>query len=323
MNLRCAFALISIMFLAPVAAGHAQVGYPDKPVRIIVGFPGGTGTDVFARLFADNMSEQLKAHFYIENIPGAASNIASATAARAQPDGYTLFAATNANSIAVSLYKKLSYRFPDDFEPIAMLATTPQVLVVNPAMGINTMQDLISAAKSRPGELMYGSGGIGSGPHLAAEMLSLAANIKLSHVPYKGTTEALSDLLTGRISMMFSSMPIVRSYVDNGRLKVLAVATHKRMATEPDLPTIAETGLPGFEVVQWIGLMAPKGTPPAILNSLAAAVTIAQHNPELRKKIADNGGELPSATRDDFKQFILKDIPNWAKAVDHSGIKID
>lgn len=301
----------------------AQRQYPQKPVRIIVGFPAGTGTDVFVRIFADKLSEHFKQRFYVENQPGAAGNIASVTAANATPDGYTLFAATNANSIAVTLYKRLRYRFPDDFEPIALLATTPQVLVVNAASKINSLQDLVSAAKARPGEILYGTGGIGTGPHLASEMLSLLTGVKLRHVPYKGTTEAMSDLLTGRITMMFSSMPIVRSFVADGRLRVLAVANPTRLAMAPDIPTFAEIGVKGFDITQWAGLVAPKGTPTTVVQTLADGIDTVERDKDLKRRITEDGGQIASLSGGDFQRFIESDISNWAKAVQHSGLKID
>jgi tripartite-type tricarboxylate transporter receptor subunit TctC len=231
--------------------------------------------------------------------------------------------ATNANSTYVSLYKQQRYNFPDDFVPISLLVTTPLVLVVNPSLGLNSVKDVIDRAKAQPGQLLYGSGGLGSGPHLAAELFNTMAGVKVTHVPYKGTSDAVTDLIAGRISMMFSSMAIVRGFVEDGRLKVLGVTTEKKSASAPDLPTIAESGVPGYGIAIWWGLMAPKGTSPAVVDALSKAVEAAQRSPELKKRLEASGGEMISATPEEFGQFIAKDIQKWAKAVEHSGVKMD
>ncbi len=324
MDNRRARALAAIAFLVMAAAPWSSArAYTDKTVRIIVGFPAGSGTDIFARMFADKLSMHFKGRFVVENMPGAASNNAALAASRAQPDGTTLFFATNANAISVSLYKQLRYRFPEDFDAITLVATAPQVLVVNPNLGFNSAQDLIAAAKQRPGEILAANAGVGGGSHLAAEMLNMMAGVKITHVPYKATSEAMTDLIGGRVSMTFSILPVVSGFVAEGKLKALAVTSEKRLPSAPDIPTLAEAGVPGFEVIQWFGFMAPKGTPQPILEALAGAIEAALKEDDVQKRIADNGGEPRLASHEDFVRFIHNDIRQWGKAVEHAGIKID
>jgi tripartite-type tricarboxylate transporter receptor subunit TctC len=197
------------------------------------------------------------------------------------------------------------------------------VLVVNPGLGFNSAQDLITAAKQRPGEILAANAGVGGGSHLAAEMLNLMAGVKITHVPYKATSEAMSDLIGGRVSMTFSILPVVSGFIADGKLKALAVTSEKRLSSAPAIPTLAETGVPGFEVIQWFGFMAPKGTPQPILDALAGAIEAALKEDDVKKRIADNGGEPRLASHDDFVRFIHNDIRQWGKAVEHAGIKID
>ena len=323
MNRRLSFAALSACVLLAISAAYSQDAYPTRPVKIIVGFPAGTTTDILARIYGDKLSERLGQRFIIENMPGGASNTAAAAAARAEPDGYTLFVATNANSASVSLYKTLRYDFPGDFSPISLLASAPPILVVSPTLGVNTVKELIAYAKERPGEVMYGSAGVGTGPQLAAELFNMEAGVKLTHVPYKGTNEAVADLLTGRLSVLFAPYPSVAGFVKDGRLKALATTTEKRSSVAPELTTIAEAAIPGFDVTLWFGLVAPKGTPAPILKTLADAVEEAKKSDDLKRRLAASGGEPISAALDEFAAFIRADIPKWKKAIEHAGMKIE
>jgi tripartite-type tricarboxylate transporter receptor subunit TctC len=311
------------VLLSAAPSAHAQQGYPERPVRIIVGFPAGSGTDIFARMFAEKLNTHFKGRFVVENISGAASNNAALAASQAQPDGHTLFFATNANAISVSLYKQLRYKFPGEFESISLIATAPQVLVVNPKLNFGSVRDLIAAAKARPDSVLNANAGVGGGSHLAAEMLSMMSGAKILHIPYKATNEAMTDLIAGRVSMTFSIWPVVRGFIEDGRLTALAVTSETRMPAAPNIPTIAETGVPGFEVLQWFGFMAPKGTPTEIIKALADAIEIAQRDGEIKRRIIDNGGEQRTESRDGFQRFIENDIKQWAKAVAHAGLTID
>lgn len=315
--------LVAAVLVAGVPLATAQQSYPDRPVKILVGFPAGTTTDILARIYADKLSETFKMRFVVENLPGAASNNAAAAAARAEPDGYTLYLATVANSISVSLYKKLRYEFPGDFAPISLLASAPPVLVVSPSLGVSSIADLIRVAKAKPGEIMYGSAGVGTGPQLAAELFNMMAGVKLVHVPYKGTNEAAADLIGGRLSVLFAPLPTVAGFIADGRLKALATTTAQRTSVAPDLPTIAESGVPGFDVTLWFGLVAPKGTPRQILSSLAAAVEDAMKSNDVKKALATNGGEPIAASLDAFASFIAADVPKWAKVVEFAGLKVE
>jgi tripartite-type tricarboxylate transporter receptor subunit TctC len=323
MKRRFLLAMLAGSVVAASLPARSQDAYPNRPVKIIVGFPAGTTTDILARIYGDKLSERLGQRFIIENQPGGASNTASAAAARAEPDGYTLLLATNANSASVSLYKTLRYDFPGDFAPISLLASAPPILVVSPSLGVSTVKELIAYAKARPGEVMYGSAGVGTGPQLAAELFNMEAGVKLTHVPYKGTNEAVSDLLTGRLSVLFAPYPSVAGFVKEGRLKALATTTEKRSSVAPELPTIAEAAIPGFDVTLWFGLVAPKGTPAPVLKVLADAVDTAKQSEDVKRRLAASGGEPIFASLDDFAAFIRADIPKWKKAIEHAGMKIE
>jgi tripartite-type tricarboxylate transporter receptor subunit TctC len=320
---RTVLGLIAFAAAFMPAGASAQQAYPERPVRVIVGFPAGSATDIISRIYADKLSEQFNQRFIIENMPGAATNNAAAMVARAEPDGYTLFVASNAQSISVSLYKKLRYEFPGDFAPISLIASSPTMLVVSPALKVNSVQELIKEAKARPGEITYGSAGVGTGPQLAAELLGALTGIKLTHVPYKGTNEAVADLLTGRISMLFAATPVVAAHIQDGRLKALAMTSEKRTSVAPDLPTVAESGVPGFDVTLWFGLVAPKGTPANVLQSVASKVEAIQRGEDVVNRLKTVGAEPKAASLDAFSSFIVSDIPKWTKAVEHSGLKID
>jgi tripartite-type tricarboxylate transporter receptor subunit TctC len=301
----------------------AQDAYPSRPVRIVVGFPAGAATDITTRIYADRLSTVLNQRFVVENMPGAASNLAAAHVARAAPDGYTLYLSTNANSTSVSLYRSLNYRFPDDFVPIATLVSVPPLVTAGLQFKASTVPELIALAKQKPGEVTYGSAGVGTGPQLAAELFAAMSQTKLTHVPYKGTNEAIADLMTGRISLLFAALPVVSSHVRDGRLKAIGITTAQRSALAPEIPTFAESGLQGFDVVLWFGLSAPRGTPDHIVRALAEAIERIQSEDATRKRLADAGADVLKMTLGDFARFIDADIPKWAKAVEHSGLKLD
>jgi tripartite-type tricarboxylate transporter receptor subunit TctC len=319
--------LLSLLVAAVAAtiasASPAQQSYPDKPVRVVVGFPAGTATDILSRLYVAKLNEEFGGRFVVENMPGAATNNAAAMVARAEPDGHTLFVASNAQSISVSLFQRLRYEFPGDFAPIALLVSSPTLLVVGPGLKVNNVLELVAAAKAKPGELTYGSAGVGTGPQLAAELLAMHTATKFTHVPYKGTNEAVGDLLTGRISMLFAAAPVVAGFIADGRLKALAVTSAKRTSIAPDLMTVAESGVPGFDVTLWFGLVAPKGTSPHIVNLLASRIEAIQKGPDIKQQLAKIGGEPLIGSGAEFAAFIVNDIPKWKKAVDHSGMKVE
>ena len=316
--------LLAAAFSALMAtASVAQPSYPDKPVRVVVGFPAGTATDILSRIYVAKLNEEFGGRFVVENMPGAATNTAAAMVARAEPDGYTLFVASNVQTISMSLFQRLRYQFPGDFALISLLVSTPTLLVVGPGVKANSVLELVEAAKAKPGELTYGSAGVGTGPQLAAELLAMHTGTKFTHVPYKGTNEAVGDLLTGRIAMLFAAAPVVAGFIADGRLKALAVTSAKRTSIAPDLVTVAEAGVPGFDVTLWFGLVAPKGTPPHIVNLLASRIEAIQKGPDIRQQLLKVGGEPVIGSGPAFAAFVESDIPKWKKAIDHSGMKIE
>jgi tripartite-type tricarboxylate transporter receptor subunit TctC len=322
-QLATAALLAGLVSPAALTAAVAQDAYPMRPVRIVVGFPAGAATDITTRIYAEKLSAHFNQRFIVENMPGAATNLAAAHVARAAPDGYTLYVVTNANSTSVHLYRNLNYRFPDDFAPIATMVSVPPILVASPQFIPSTVKDVIAMAKEKPGEVTYGSAGVGTGPQLAGELFVAMSQIKLTHVPYKGTPEAIGDLMTGRISLLFAALPVVLPHVRDGRLKAVGVTTGQRTGLAPDIPTFAESGLPGMDVLLWFGLAAPRGTPEHAVRAIASAIESIQKEGDTHKRLAVAGADVLTRMLGDFARFIDADIPKWAKAVEHSGLKID
>jgi tripartite-type tricarboxylate transporter receptor subunit TctC len=313
------FALLGLI----AATAAAQTTYPDKPVRMIVGFPPGGAPDTVARLIGQKLSEALGQPIVMDNATGAGGNIATERVAKAAADGYTLGFMVNGQLVINPSLYKLSYDPVKDLAPISQLTVTPNMLVVNNAVPAKNVQELIKLAKARPGELTYASGGTGTGNHMAAELFKSVAGLDVTHIPYKGVLAAVPDLLGGRVTMMFSPLPVVLPLVNDGKLRGLAVTSLKRSASAPELPTIAESGYPGFEVTIWYGLLAPAGTPPAIIRKLHLETVKALAVPELRAKLADLGLEAIGNSPDEFSAIIKSEIPVWAKVIKDAGIKPD
>lgn len=298
--------------------------YPNRPVRVLVGYTAGASADTVARLHAEKLSEVLKERYVIENLPGGGGRTSALTVARANPDGYTLKVGGIANAIATSVFKNLPYRFPEDFTPIALLGESPIVLVVHPSLGVNSVQELIALAKAKPGLLVYGSAGVGTAPHLAGELFNMMAGIKLAHVPYKGTNQAANDLVGGHLSLMFAPLPTVAGFMTTGEVKALAVTTAKRTELAPDLPTIAESGLTGFDVTIWWSLLGPRGLPEEITTKLASAVNKGMDDPLLKSRLATLGVSPVSTTSSrELQQFIQAEIDRWAKVTAFVDLKVD
>jgi tripartite-type tricarboxylate transporter receptor subunit TctC len=302
-------------------AAMAQDTYPSKPVKIIVGMPAGTFTDLSARLIGDSLRAELRESFIVENRPGAATNIATASVARASNDGYTLLLSTNSNSMNVSLFKDLPFDVVRDLQPIAMIASSAFFLVAAPSFPVSNLQQLIAYAKAHPDALNFASTGSGTANHLAVEMLARQAGIKITTIFYKGSAEGITDVLTGRTHAMFAPASTTLSHIESGKLKALAVTSNQRTALAPNIPTMDEAGLPGYEVAMWNGLSAPAGTPPDVVNRLAAAATKAIASEELRSKIKANGGDPIVMGPNEFADYIQKDIRRWADAIQAAGIK--
>jgi tripartite-type tricarboxylate transporter receptor subunit TctC len=306
--------------LAPLAS--AQTVYPAKTVRIIVPFPPGSGADITTRLVAPRLGEALGQPFIVDNRAGAAGNIGAEVAARSPADGYTLLTAPASSAISQTLYPKLSYDLVKDFEPIALMAGVPFMLVVHPSLPAKNVKDLVALAKSKPGQLTYGSTGNGSSPHLTTEMLKLQTGIDIVHVPYKGTPPAVTDLLSGNITFMFANSLSVLPHVQTQRLRALGVTSAKRSPGTPNLPTIAES-YPGFESGTWFALLAPAGTPRDVITRINGAVAKVVQMPDVREKIVAQGGEPLSGTPQQVGTYIRAEVAKWGKVVRASGAKVE
>ncbi len=308
------FAALLVLLAAQTAS--AQSSYPNRPVKILVGFTPGTAPDLAARILADRFSEVWGAPFVVENIPGAGSNIATDRVAKATADGYTLLMGGNPSLvISPSLYETLPFDPLRDFAPISQVFIAANVLAVPPELPVKTVAELVALAKVEPGKLSYGHAGVGTSQHLAAELFKYMAHVDIAPVPYRGTTALMPDLLANRISM---SLPLARE----GKLRALAITSIKRSALAPDLPTMAESGFPGFEAVPWFGLLAPTGTPKDVLDKLHGETVKALTMPEVRKKFDELGLEPVGNTPAEFTAIIKKETPEWAKVIKDAGIKL-
>jgi tripartite-type tricarboxylate transporter receptor subunit TctC len=315
--------MLGLLTLLIAGSSAAQTTYPEKPIRMVVGFPSGGAPDTVARLLGGKLAEALGKSIVVDNAPGASGNIATERVAKAAPDGYTLGFMVNGQVVINPSLYKLPFDPVKDFAPISQLTVTPNMLVVNNAVPAKSVQELIKLAKARPGELTFASGGSGTGNHIAAELLKSVAGLDIRHVPYKGVLPAVPDLLGGRVTMMFSPIPVVLPFVRDGKLRALAVTSLTRSSTAPELPTIAESGYPGFEVTLWYGLLAPAKTPSAIIRKLHLETVKALALPDLRAKLADLGVEAIGNSPDEFAAIIKSETPKWAQVIKESGIKPD
>jgi len=297
--------------------------YPTRPIRLVVPFPPGGGTDTMARAIAPRISEILGQQIVPENRGGAGANIGAEVAAKSAPDGYTLMLATITNAIGATLYTRLNYDLVRDFSTITRLATTPHILVVHPSVPVKTVKEFTAFAKARPGQLTYSSSGAGSAAHLAGELFSSLAGVKMVHVPYKGGGPSMIALVGGEVSVCFATMPSAVGYVRAGRLRGIAVTTDKRSPAMPDLPTIAETGVKGYEAGSWYGLSAPAGTPRPIIERLHAATTKVMALPDINERLAKAGFEVVTSTPEEFAAFTKSEIQKWGKLVKATGLKAD
>ena len=307
------------LLLSPLLA-FAQ-GYPSKPVKMIVPYAAGGTTDVLARIMADKLTQGLGQTVVIEYKPGAGGTIGAEAAAKSPADGYTMvMGAPGSHSTATSLYAKLPYDPVKDFVPIVHVANVPNSIVVHPSLAVKSVPELIAYARTRPGELTYGSAGTGATTHLTGELFALLANVKLTHIPYKGSGQAMVDLLGGQIQMMFENLPGAATQIRSGKIRGLAVTSLRRSAAFPDLPAVSET-LPGFEVVAWFALFAPAGTPAAIVSRLNAESNKALSLAEVREKIAAAGSDPIGGTSDELARFLANDIAKWTRVTRDAGIK--
>ena len=315
--------LVSLAIVSLFALpAHGQT-YPSRPVRLVAPFPPGSGADVLGRIYAPKLAEMFGQQFVVDNRPGASGNVAAALVARATPDGHTLL--LNVTSIVSSqpLFKDLTFDVGRDFESIGMLGVGAYLLVVPNASPVKSVKELIALAKSRPKALTYASTGTGGGLHLTMELLLQQADISMLHVPYKGSQVTVPDLLAGRIDVMFGSSPSLSPHVKAGRMRALGISSAKRSPTLPEIPTIAESGLPGFESVSWFALAAPAKTPRAIVAQLNAALTKAAHMPDIAAAIANQGTEVLALSPEETGRFVRSELEKWRRVIAAAGIKAE
>jgi tripartite-type tricarboxylate transporter receptor subunit TctC len=315
-----AMAVAATGILTPMSPAAAE-DYPVRPVRIIVGFTAGSSGDVAARVLAQQFGARFGQQFVVENRTGAGSNIATNFVAHAPKDGYTLLQGTVANTVNPAITPNLTYDFVRDFVPISLFTTLPNILVVHPAVAARSVEELIKLARSRPEELSFGSAGVGSGSHFAGELFNVMAGVKLLHVPYAGTAQAATDLLGGRLQVMFSPASTVLQFIAEGKLMALASTGLRRASAAPSLPTIAEAGLPGFDTSGWFGLLAPAGTPREIIERLAAATNEAVKSPDVITALAPQGFDMEGGTPEEFAAFITEDFAKWSRVATAAGIR--
>ena len=317
-------AIFSFVPLALSSLAAAADSYPSRPVRLIAPFSAGGGVDIVARYLALKLTEKWGQQVVVDNRTGATGIIGTEIAAHSPPDGYTLIlgnAATHA--VNVSLFKKLPYDAVKDFAPVTLIGRVPEMLVVHPALPAANVRELIALAKAKPGELAFGSAGAGSPPHLAGELFQFLAKVKLVHVPYKGSAPALADLIGGQISMYFSNILSAVPFVKSGRLRGLGVTSEKRSVVAPEIPTIAESGMPGYEDYNWYGILAPKGTPRAILTQLHADIGQVVRGRDMEERLTKDGAEVIASTPDEFARFIREEIDRYARIVKASGLRAE
>ena len=314
--------LVALALAAASSLAQAQA-WPTKPVKILFGFPAGSATDIIARNVGAKLSEKWGQPVVIDNRPGAGGNLGSELAAKAPADGYTIFFGTVANAVSASYYSKLNYDYLKDFTPVTLVATTPLVLVANPGVPVGSVKELIAYAKANPGKLNFGSGGTGTSNHLAGEMFKAYTGTDMQHVPYTGTPAAHADLLGGQIGLLFDNIVAVMGHVKSGKVKALAVTSAQRAESLPDVPTVSESGVPGFEAVSWIGALVPTGTPKDIVDKIHADMVAVLKMPDVREKLGASGAVLVGNTQAEFAAWNRNEIDKWARAVKASGAKGD
>ena len=314
---------LGALFACIATVASAQ-GYPNRTIRLVVPFPAAGTTDILARAAAQKLTEAFGQSVVVDNRPGAAGNIGSDLVAKSAPDGYTLLMGTvGTHAINPSLYSKMPYDHVKDFVPVVLVAGVPNVLVVNPALPVNSVADLIKLAKDKPGQINFASSGSGTSIHLSGELFKTMAGVDITHVPYKGSSPALVDLIGGQVQIMFDNLPSALPQIKAGKLRAIAVTSLKRAPVLPDVPTISESGLPGFEASSWFGVLAPAGTPAPIVARINAEVNKWLQSAEAREKLLSQGAEAAGGSPEQFAQHIRAESEKWAKVVKASGAKVD
>ena len=314
----------SLLATLAMPASRAALGqtYPSRSIRLVVPFPAGAGvSDIMARLIGQHLSAATGQQVVIDNRPGAGGNVGAEIAAKSAPDGYTLLMGSSALVVNPYLYARMPYEPLTDFVPVTTVASNLLLLAVHPSVAAKSVAELIAYAKAHPGQLNYGSGGVGSTPYLATELFKSLVGIDVTHVPYKGGAPALADLVAGQLSFMIENMPGTMPYVNAGKLRALAVTSRQRSALAPDLPTMAEAGVPGYEMIGWNGIFAPKGTPPEVVARLHAELVKILHAPEVKQHLSTLGAEPGGEKPEDFAAFVKAESERWGKIIRDKGIK--
>ncbi len=321
---RAALSLAATLAILAPHAARAADAYPAKPVRFVVAFPPGGGTDIIARAIAQKLAERIAQQVVVDNRPGAGGNIGTDIVAKSAPDGYTmLMGSAGPLAINASLFGKMPFDPIKDLAPVTLAASTPNVLVVHPSLRAATVKELIALAKARPGEINFASSGHGTPAHLAGELFNSMVGVKMVHVPYKGAAPALADLLGGQVQLMFSTMPPALPHVKDGKLRALAVTSAKRSPAAPDIPTLDEIALPGFEANTWHGVVVPAGTPATIVARLNREIVAILHLPDVVERFSSQGAEALGSTPEEFAAYIRSETLKWAKVVRDSGAKAE
>jgi tripartite-type tricarboxylate transporter receptor subunit TctC len=319
----CRRAFAASLLMALAVTGAVAQDYPSRPIRIVVPFSPGGAVDGPMRVIAQEMSKRLGAGVIVENKPGAGATIGTDAVAKSPPDGYTLLLSSQTNAISATLYPKLPYDAVEDFAPISLIGREPGVVVVNPSLPVRTFQEFVAYVKERPGKIDYASSGNGSGQHLFTALLASMTGMKMNHVPYRGSGQATTDLLGGQVQMAIPGTAGMVGHIKAGKLRALAVTGARRSPQLPDVPTVMESGVPGYEAYVWMGLMAPKGTPPAIIDKLQREVVHALSTDEVKTYMATAGIEIVGSTPSEFGAFFRVEKERWAKVIRETGAKID
>lgn len=311
---------IGLAFFAALAQAQS---YPAKSIRMIVGFPPGGTTDVIGRLVAAKLSERLGQQVVVENRPGASGMIGADAVAKASPDGYTLLMSSSTHATYTGLYNKVPFDPVKDFEPVSFIGTTPYVMVVHPSLPVKSVAELLSLARARPGQLNYAASTPGTAQHLAWELFKRSTGTDLTYIAYKGTGALMPDLLSGRLQAAIDNVAVMTQHVKNGALRGIAVTSPRRSPLLPDLPTIAESGVPGFQAIGWFGVFAPAGTPEPVLRALTEKISAVLKQPEVLERMSELGAEAASGGQDDLRKLLANEMAVWGKVIREAGVKID
>lgn len=319
----CIAAAVGLLACGAPLAQTASETYPAKPIRFILPFPPGGGTDILGRIIAERLSTNLGQPVVLENRGGAGGNVGAEAAAKSAPDGYTIVLVAPSLAISPSLYTKMNYDPVKDLAPISLVGTVPNVLITHPSLPAQTLAEFIALAKARPGAMNFGSGGSGTSNHLAGELFNTVAGVKLVHIPYKGVNLAMNDVLGGQIHLVVIGIPAAAPHIRAGRLRALGVIAPQRSPALPEVPTVAEAGMPNFDVTTWYGVLAPAGTPRPVIARLNAELVRVMHAPDLKERLASTGTEPKTSTPDEFADYIKQEIGKWGKVVREAGLKAD